>query len=51
VRHGTARQEYELESPVGSEHSAINKAMLAAALDPLAFARRDDEPVLDMPQL
>ncbi len=34
----------------GSVHSTINKCMLAAALDPLAFARwTDSEPLLPVP--
>jgi hypothetical protein len=32
-----------------SPHSSINRCMLAAALDPLAFARWDGEPSLPVP--
>lgn len=35
----------ETESP----HSSINKCMLAGALDPLAFARWEGDPLLPMP--
>lgn len=32
-----------------SPHSSINRCMLAAALDPLAFARWEGDPVLPLP--
>ena len=45
------KQVNELERKVpfgGAEHSGINKVMMATALDPWAFARLPDEPVVQL---
>jgi hypothetical protein len=51
ILNSTRIVEHELNTPVGGDegHSCINKVMLASALDPLAFMRIANEPVMAEP--
>ena len=41
-------KESEMNSPLGSPHSTINKVMFATALDPGVLSRREQEPRLEI---